>query len=133
MAVMRLVPAPTPSPTPAGVFVHIAQVTNFVMNAGTWPIYDITSETLTDIVFTPQMPASPTPIAVPQTSQTQNTQIPSEQTQEQTPVQESQVTQEEQNQSENKSLFDADKFTFIFAPTPASIAPSGLKTRDVAA
>ena len=107
MAVMRLVPAPTPSPTPVGVFVHVAQITNFVMTAGTWPIYDITSETLTDTVFTPQMPPSPTPIAVPQTSQTANTQIPPEQSQEQTSVQESQVTQEEQNQSESKSLFDA--------------------------
>ena len=49
---MRLFPPPTPSITPIGVFVHVAQITNFVTNAGTWPIYDVTTEILTDEIIT---------------------------------------------------------------------------------
>ena len=49
---MRLFPPPTPSVTPSGVFVHIAQITNFVTNAGTWPVYDVTTEILTEQTLT---------------------------------------------------------------------------------
>jgi hypothetical protein len=46
MAVMRQFPPPLPSITPIGIFIHIAQVTNFVSNSGTWPVYDVTTQTL---------------------------------------------------------------------------------------
>lgn len=45
MAQMNLFPPPTPSLIPIGVFVHIAQITNFITNQGTWTPSDITLET----------------------------------------------------------------------------------------
>lgn len=46
---MRQFPAPLPSITPIGVFVHLFQITNFTTSAGTWPVYDVTTQTLTEI------------------------------------------------------------------------------------
>lgn len=40
-------PPPIPSITPSGVFVHIAQTSNFITNSGTWNPTDITLETPT--------------------------------------------------------------------------------------
>jgi hypothetical protein len=45
MATMRLFPPPLPSITPIGVFVHVAQITNFTTNSGTWTPSDVTLET----------------------------------------------------------------------------------------
>lgn len=67
---MRLFPVPTPSITPVGVFVHVAQITNFVTSAGTWPVYDVTTEVLTEQSITqgtntPAGTQVPTPTPVP--------------------------------------------------------------------
>lgn len=45
MATMRLFPPPIPSITPLGVFVHIAQISNFTTNSGIWTPSDVTLET----------------------------------------------------------------------------------------
>ena len=45
---MRQFPAPLPSITPIGVFIHLFQITNFTTSAGTWPVYDVTTQTLTE-------------------------------------------------------------------------------------
>lgn len=67
---MRLFPVPTPSITPVGVFVHVAQITNFVTSAGTWPVYDVTTEVLTEQsitqgTITPTSAPTPTPGPIP--------------------------------------------------------------------
>lgn len=72
---MRLFPPPTPSVTPSGVFVHIAQITNFVTTAGTWPVYDVTTEILTDEIIT-QRTTTPTQTTTPAQTTTTPTPAP---------------------------------------------------------
>jgi hypothetical protein len=43
MAKMNLFPPPVPSITPVGVMVHVAQISNFVTNTGTWGVVDTTT------------------------------------------------------------------------------------------
>ena len=45
MATMNLFPPPLPTITPVGVSIHVAQVSNFVINPGTWGVVDTTSLT----------------------------------------------------------------------------------------
>lgn len=45
MATMNLFPPPLPTITPAGVAIHVTQVSNFVTNPGTWGVVDTTSLT----------------------------------------------------------------------------------------
>lgn len=42
---MNSFPPPTPSITPAGIFIHIVQISNFATSPGTWNPSDITLET----------------------------------------------------------------------------------------